>query len=196
MNLSAAEWNDQRLGYTLRMEDDRGLCGRADWDQQGNHANFQVRSSLNLKTFLDAFGLGEPVADMTFHSPPFVEISGSLNFGENRFRPAIIGHVVFSRFTYKTVPFSELTTDFSWDGERTLLRDARLQHQTGQLRADLFDAPNDFRLNRKLMIAPARACFPGRDGNFGNGMAALHHPSAIRARITIRRTGEAPERSR
>ncbi len=154
---AAAEWNDQRLNVThCEWSDDMGtFAGRADWDQQGNHANFQVRSSLNLKTFLDAFGLREPVADMTFHSPPFVEISGSLNFGENRFRPAIIGRVVFSRFTYKTVPFSELTTDFSWDGERTLLRDARLQHQTGQLRADLFDAPNDFRLNIESTIAPS-----------------------------------------
>jgi AsmA-like C-terminal region len=92
---------------------------------------------------------------MKFQSPPFVEISGSLNFGENRLRPEIIGHAVFGRFTYKTVPFSDFTTDFSWDGERTLLRDARLQHQTGQLRADLFDAPNDFRLNIESTIAPS-----------------------------------------
>jgi hypothetical protein len=36
-----------------------------------------------------------------------------------------------------------------------LLRDTRLQHQTGQLRADLFDAPNDFRLNIESTIAPS-----------------------------------------
>jgi hypothetical protein len=153
---AAAEWNDQRLNIThCEWSDDMGtFAGRADWNGQNNHANFQVRSSLNLKIFLDAFGLGDPVADVTFHSPPVVEISGSLNLGENRFHPEVIGHAVFSRFTYKTVPFSDFTADFSWDGERTLLRDVRLQHQTGQLRADLFDAPNDFRLNIESTIAP------------------------------------------
>lgn len=156
-DLSAAgEWSDQRLNVThCEWSDNVGtFAARVDWDRQNNHAT-QMRSSLDLKIFLDAFGLGGPVADMTFQSPPFLEISGSLNFGENRFRPEIIGHAVFGRFIYKTVPFSDLTTDFSWDGERILLRDARVQHQTGQLRVDLFDAPNDFRLNIESTIAPS-----------------------------------------
>ena len=40
-------------------------------------------------------------------------------------------------------------------GWRTRLRDLRLRHQTGQLRADLFDAPNDFRLNVESTINPS-----------------------------------------
>ncbi|PYK12388.1 MAG: hypothetical protein DME65_04160, partial [Verrucomicrobia bacterium] len=43
---------------------------------------------------------------------------------------------------------------FSWDGERTLFRDLRLRHQTGQIRADLLNAPEDFRLNVESTIAP------------------------------------------
>ena len=157
-NLSAlAEWNHQHLDVTHCEWGDGmgGFAGRAEWDRQSNSANFQVRSSLDLKAFLDALGLGGPLADMTFQSPPLVEISGLVSFATNHFRPAIIGHAAFGRFTYKTVPFSELTADFSWDGERTLLQDLRLQHQTGQLRADLFDAPNDFRLNVESTIAPS-----------------------------------------
>ena len=157
-NLSAAvEWVEQRLNVThCEWNDDMGsFAGGADWDQQSNQANFRIRSSLDLKVFLDAFGLGGSVADIAFYSPPFVEISGSLNLGEKRLQPHIIGHAGFRRFTYKTVPFSDFTTDFSWDGERTLLRDARLRHQTGQLRADLFDAPSDFRLNIESTIAPS-----------------------------------------
>ena len=152
-----AEWNDQRLTVThCEWNDHMGtFAARGDWDQQSNRANFQVRSSLDLKAFLDAFGLGDPVADIAFQSPPFVEISSSINFAESGVRPQIIGRAAFSRFTYKTVPFSELTTDFSWDGERLLLRDARLRHQTGQLRAELFDAPGDFRLNVESTIAPS-----------------------------------------
>src|SRR6266568_1527266 len=157
-NLSAlAEWNHQHLDVTHCEWGDGmgGFAGRAEWDRQSNSATFQVRSSLDLKAFLDALGLGGPLADLAFHSPPLVEISGLVSFGPNHFRPAIIGHATFGRFTYKTVPFSELTADFSWDGERTLLQDLRLQHQTGQLRADLFDAPNDFRLNVESTISPS-----------------------------------------
>jgi hypothetical protein len=52
------------------------------------------------------------------------------------------------------VPFSDLSADFSWNGERTFLRDLRLRHQTGQLSADLFEAPDDFRLNVESTMAP------------------------------------------
>jgi AsmA-like C-terminal region len=156
-DLSAvAEWNNQQLNIA-RCEWSDGMgsfAGRANWNVGGSNASFQARSSVDLKAFLDAFGLGEPLASIEFQAPPAVEVSGSVNLGPNRFRPDIIGHAAFGRFTYKKVPFGDLTADFSWDGERTLVRDLRLRHQTGQLRADLFDAPADFRLNIESTITP------------------------------------------
>jgi hypothetical protein len=153
---SVAEWNNQQLTIAhCEWSDDMGsFAGRANWNVQGSGASFQTRSSVDLKAFLDAFGLGEPFDSIEFQAPPAVEVSGSVNFGSDRFRPDIIGHVAFGRFTYKKVPFSDLTADFSWDGERTLVRDLRLRHQTGQVRADLFDAPADFRLNVESTIVP------------------------------------------
>jgi hypothetical protein len=153
---AAAEWNNQRLDIAhCQWSDGRGsFVGRGDWNRQGNSAKFQIHSSLDLKAFLDAFGLGEPLAETEFHSPPLVEITGSVNFGAGGLRPDIIGHAAFGQFTYKGVPFSDLTADFSWDGERTLVRDLRVRHQTGQLRADLLDAPDDFRLNIESTISP------------------------------------------
>src|SRR5919197_1141286 len=153
---AAAEWNNQQLNVAhCEWNDDMGsFAGRANWNVQGSKASFKPRSSLDLKTFLDAFGLDEPLSNIEFQAPPTVEVSGSANFGQDRFRPDIIGHTAFGRFTYKKVPFSDLTADFSWDGERTLIRDLRLRHQTGQLRADLFNAPADFRLNIESTIAP------------------------------------------
>jgi hypothetical protein len=153
---AAAEWNNQQLTIAhCEWTDAVGsFAGRANWNVEGSSANFQARSSLNLKAFLDAFGLGEPLAGVEFQAPPAVEVSGSANFASDRFKPAIIGHVAFGRFTYKKAPFSDLTADFSWDGERTLVRDLRLRHQTGQLRADLFDAPADFRLNIESTMTP------------------------------------------
>ncbi|HEU5313796.1 MAG TPA: AsmA-like C-terminal region-containing protein [Candidatus Udaeobacter sp.] len=156
-DLSAvAEWNNQQLNVAhCEWSDGMGsFAGRANWNVEGSSASFQVRSSLDLKAFLDAFGLGEPLASFEFQAPPAVEVSGSVNLGSDRLRPDIIGHAAFGRFTYKTVPFSDLTGDFSWDGERTLVRDLRLRHQTGQLRADFFDAPADFRLNIESTIVP------------------------------------------
>ena len=156
-DLSAvAEWNNQQLTIAhCEWSDDMGsFAGRVNWNVQGSSASFQTRSSLDLKAFLDAFGLGEPFVSVEFQAPPAVEISGSVKFGSDRFKPTIIGHVAFGQFTYKKVPFSDLTADFSWDGERTLIRDLRLRHQTGQVRADLFEAPADFRLNIESTIVP------------------------------------------
>ena len=154
---AAAEWRDQRLTIThCEWNDALGsFAGRANWSRQDNRADFQIRSSIDPKAFLGAFGLPGPFADVAFYSPPLVEISGSANIGEDRLRPAIIGHVTLGKFAYRTMQFSDFMADFSWDGERTLLRDVRLRHQTGQLSADLFDAPNDFRLNVESTIAPS-----------------------------------------
>jgi AsmA-like C-terminal region len=154
---AAAEWKDQHLNVTqCEWSDHLGsFAGRADWNQQSNLANFQIRSSLDLRVFLDAFELSGPLADVTFQSSPLLELSGSVNSEANRLRPEVIGHAAVARFTYKMAPFSDLSADFSWNGERTLLRDFRLRHQTGQLRADLFEALDDFRLNVESTMAPS-----------------------------------------
>jgi hypothetical protein len=161
---AAAEWNNHRLDIAhCEWSDSKGtFAGRGDWNRESNTAKFQIHSTLNLKAFLDAFGVGGPMADMEFDSPPLLEITGSIRLGSEKFQPDLIGHAAFGQFTYKNVPFSELNADFSWDGERTLIRELRLRHQTGQLRADFFDAPNDFRLNLDSTISPeaVRTLFP------------------------------------
>src|SRR6266480_1776614 len=157
-NLSAtAEWADQNLNLThCEWNDERGsFAAKASWSRQTNRANFQVRSSLDLKNLLDAFNLGERLKDVALHSAPLIEISGSANFGENNPQLKIIGHGAAGSFAYKSVPFSDLSVDFSWDGERALLRDIHLGHQSGQLTAEVFDAPDDFRLNIDSTMSPS-----------------------------------------
>src|ERR1051326_5888882 len=153
---AAAEWNNQHLAIAHCEWTDRkgSFAGHADWSWKTNTAGFEAHSDLNLKAFLDAFGLGAPLAGTQFRSPPIVEVSGSVNFGSDRIRPKIIGHAAFGQFSYKKAAFSDLTADFSWDGERTLVRDLRLRHQSGQLKVDLFDAPGDFRMNVESTISP------------------------------------------
>src|SRR5207237_3479467 len=151
---AAAEWRDQRLTIThCEWNDALGsFAGSANWSRQDNRADFQIRSSIDPKAFLRAFGLPGPFADVAFYSPPLVEISGSANIGEDRLRPAIIGHVTLGKFAYRTMQFSDFMADFSWDAERTLLRDVLLRLQTAQLRPNLSDPPTIFRLNIAMTI--------------------------------------------
>src|SRR6266704_2479849 len=191
---AAAEWNDQHLNIAhCEWNDGKGnFAGRADWKRETDIANFQLRSSLDLKAFLDAFGLGEPLTGIEFHSPPLVEISGSVDFGSTRFRPDLIGHAAFRQFSYNKVPFSDLAADFSWDGERTFIRDLRVRHQTGQLRADLFDAPADFRLNVESTVSPdaLRALVPRELNEFLRDWEWQRSPAI---RLAIRGKDRNPE---
>src|SRR3984893_3256344 len=152
----AAEWADTELNITrCEGRDDTGnFAGRAGWSRQSSDSNFQARSTLALKAFLNAFGLGDFLADATFYVPPLIEITGSANFAQDYPQLKIIGHAAVGSFAYKAVPFSDLSLDFSCDGNRALLRDVRLRHQSGELRADIFDAPKDFRLNIESTINP------------------------------------------
>src|SRR5438876_1399295 len=121
---AAAEWKDGRLSVTqCEWSDQKGsFAGRADWNRETNTAKFQMRSTLDFKALLDAFGLAKPLAGTTFQSPLLVEIAGSLNFGAERFRPDIIGHTAFGEFAYRNARFSGLTADFSWPGGRAFVR--------------------------------------------------------------------------
>ena len=152
-----AEWADETLTLTrCEWHDDAGsFAAHASWSRHSNEASFQARSNLALKQFLDAFGLGKIVADVTFATPPSLELSGSAVLGGDRPQVKVIGQSAFTNFSYKDIPFQELTTQFSWDGERTLLRDIRLRHQSGDLTAELLDAPNDFRLKIDSQLSPA-----------------------------------------
>jgi AsmA-like C-terminal region len=153
---AAAEWSDQTLNITqCEWKDNAGsFAARASWNRRRKLADFQVRSSLDLKSLLAAFGMGQFLAQATFYSQPHIELSGSVDFTEARPQIKIIGHARAASFAYKTVPFSDCRLEFAWDGSRTLLRDVHVAHSSGELRADILDAPGDFRLNIDSTINP------------------------------------------
>ena len=190
---AAAEWNNQQLDIAhCQWSDGRGsLAGSGDWNWKSNAAKFQIQSSVDLKAFLAAFGLGGPLKDTEFYSPPLVEIAGSMNFGAEQFRPDVIGHAAFGSFTYKNVPFADLSADFSWDGERTFVHELRVRHQTGQLRADLLDSPGDFRLNVESTLSPdaVRPVVPAEANEFLQEWQWQRSPTI---RMTIRGTDRNP----
>ena len=154
---ATAEWADQKLELSrCEWTDNHGsFAGRASWSRQTAEANFQARSTLALKDFLDAFNLGGALKEAAFFAPPRIEVSGTADFGTEHPQIKVIGHAATGGFAYKGEPFLDSSAEFSWDGERTLVRDIRLRHQSGELRAEMLDAPNDFRLNIESTITPA-----------------------------------------
>ena len=151
-----AEWSDQTLRL-LRCEWNDNLGGfaaTANWSRRTNVATFQARSSLDLKGLLDAADAGRALADATFKSAPVIDISGSANFSAARPQLKVIGHFAIDDVSFKNLPLSQCRAEFSWDGERTWLRDIRIRHPTGDMHAEVFEAPDDFRLNIDGPVAP------------------------------------------
>ncbi len=191
-----AEWRDQTLNIAqCEWKDTAGsFVGRASWSRQRDEADFQVRSTLDLKTFLDAFGVGDRLADVTFVSSPLIELTGGADLGQqhSHARLKIIGRASVSQLTYKAVPFSDCALEFSWDGERTLLHDIRLHQDRGALRAEILDAPNDFRLNVDSNISPVilRALVSPELNEF---LGEWEFPSAPALHLAIRGQDRHPE---
>ncbi len=190
----AAEWADQTLSIT-RCEwlDQAGtFSARANWNRRTGDADFQAHSTLNLPQFLDTVGFGKFATDLTFTTPPVIDLSGSANFAETISRLSIIGRIAASNFTYKSVPLVSLTSDLAWDGARLLLRGLRLHHETGDLNADLLDAPGDFRLNLESSIDPSavRAIAPAELKKF-LAEWEWQRPPAIR--LNVRGRDRTPE---
>ncbi len=152
----AAEWSNQTLHLNqCEWTDHAGsFSGRTSWSRETKAADFQARSTLDAKQFLEAFGFGQLLTDLVLSSAPVIELSGSANFAETAPRVSVIGSAVLENFTYKTTPFLKLSGDFSWDGERGMLRGLRLRHDSGELTADLLEAPDDFRFNLESSIDP------------------------------------------
>jgi hypothetical protein len=151
-----AEWKDQTLTISQCDWSDPGgrFSGTATWSRADGRATFQARSTVDLKTLLGSFGFGALLGDVAFQTPPLIEASGSATISAAEKQIDVVGKVALEKFAYKSIDFEGLTSDFAWDGKRTMLRDVRLRHRSGQLNADLFDAPNDFRLNVESSIVP------------------------------------------
>jgi hypothetical protein len=154
--LAVAEWRDQVLNLSrCEWKDDSGIfAARGSWSRQRETAEFQARSTLDLKGFLDALGVAKRLADIKFLSPPVVELTGDIDLGVEHPRLKIIGHANVDRLSYKDLPFSDCGLEFSWDGERAFLRDIHARQNIGELHAEILDAPNDFRFNIDSNISP------------------------------------------
>ena len=153
--LASAEYSDQRLNIPqCEWADQAGtFAGRAGWNRQTGDAEFELRSSVDVKSLLETFHTAGPLADFTFQTAPAIEVSGGFNFDKPR-KMKVLGHAAVARFSYENIPLNDLSADFSWDGERILVRDLRVKQAEGQLKAALLTAPSDFRLDVDSTVNP------------------------------------------
>ncbi len=100
--------------------------------------------------------------------------------------------MALGNFTYKTVPLLGLTFDFAWDGARTMLRDVRVRHASGELLADALDAPGDFRLKLESSINPA-ALRPIVRRRIAKFLGEWEWPRSPAVRLAVRGTSRHPE---
>jgi len=188
-----AEWAEQKLNITqCEWSDDSGaFAGRASWSRSDGKAEFQARSTLDLKRVVDALGFKELFGEIMFSAPPLVEISGSFGGSDGQATRMLIGRVTLGNFSYKSVPFVGLTGNFSWDGERTMLREIHLQHESGEAIAELFDAPKDFKLNLEGTINPG-VFSPWAPEEFRKFLAEWEWQRPPTMRLSIRGPGHDP----
>src|SRR5213595_1317900 len=170
-----------------------GFSASAIWRRPADELQFQARSSLNLRALLESFGLSRLVSDITFLAPPHFEVSGTAKLGEGQPRWQAIGHAVLDRFAFKGIPFLSANAEFSWDGERTMVRDIHVRHQSGELVGRLLDAPNDFRLDLSSTIDPnaLRTLAPVDMRDFVNDW---DWPHVANLQLVIRGSSAAPAR--
>ena len=200
---ATAEWNRQHLDIShFEWSDTKGsFAARADWNQDTNNVNFQLRSSVDLKNFLDACGLGEPLAGIEFQARPLVEIYGSLNPTGGSIQARCDRTPSLANSEIQECAFLRSgCMIFHGDGERTFVRNLRSSPANGSGRADLLDAPGDFRLNIESTISPA--AIPGTSSTGIKrvcetvGMAtAAGDSSQSGAATATRKVGKATERS-
>ena len=110
----AAEWVNQTLNVTRCewMDNAGSFSGRTSWSRETKAADFQARSTLDAKQFLEAFGFGQLLTDLAITSPPLIELSGSGNFAEAAPRVSVIGRAAVENFTYQGRAIPEVSRRF------------------------------------------------------------------------------------
>ncbi len=183
----AGEYSEQRLNVTqCQWRDQLGqLAATASWRRSDGALQFQVRSGLNLRALLDSFGFGRAFDDFTFQAAPQLDLSGSAHLGDGQPTWQLLGHLTLGAFTYRTIPFTSADADVSWDGTRTLLREVHVRHRSGELTAEFFSAPGDFRVDLNSTI-DANALRPLAPADLHEFVDEVDWPHAPVVNLSIR----------
>lgn len=131
---------------------DGSLRASAQWSE--GVLDFQVASSLRTQPFFELLAKDSLVRQVDFLEPPQFEASGRADMGTSPPRYHLTGSLQFGKFSFKGVTFDAFSANFAARDGTMFARDARLMGGGGQVEADVFLAPEDFRLRLTNTIAP------------------------------------------
>ena len=144
------------------------LDAAGSYDPATGKAALQLRSTLDLGGLVHALRLGPEWDEFVFYTPPQVDLNGACELHEEGpgFRGTLIGHLQTGRFSVKSNIFHEAAADFSWDGTRWYLSNARVSHATGEARLNAIRASDGYRFRAESTLNPSvlRPFFPGEAG--------------------------------
>lgn len=122
--------------------------------------NLRLRSSLDLPGLIHAVRPGSSLDEPVFYSAPKLELNASARLfhppspGHNPRELKLAGRLSTGRFAVRSLMFESAAADFSWDGDRWYLHDARIQHKDGAFVLNAMQVPGDFRFNLDSRIDP------------------------------------------
>ena len=159
------------------------------WEPAARKARFQLRSSLDAPALVKSCADIPWLNDFIFYTPPRLDLRCDLSLGEETaFR--VQGHVDSRKFAYRTVVFESGATDFSRDGNRWSVRDARLTRAGGEeITGDALQVPDDFRARLRSTINP-KVLRPLVTGKAAETLAQFEFPRF--PEITLEARGVAP----
>lgn len=139
----------------LRLTDHRGdFQAQARFDVRQGFLEYEFHSNADLPTLAGSYLPLPLFEEMRLESTPVIEAMGKSYLGEEP-RHQLVGRLEFGGFQIRSVAFQRLATEFSWDQGRWMLRNLRLQHESGQLTAQILQDHEEarFRLQANMDLS-------------------------------------------
>ncbi|CAN5784098.1 hypothetical protein BH09VER1_BH09VER1_18080 [soil metagenome] len=116
--------------------------------------NFDMSSSLPLAPFLTLLPKDSPVVELKLPSAPEIAASGKIILSGTSPEYKVTGSAKVEKLTYKGVTIDSGETDFAARNGQVFLRNLNVRAGGGEVKADVFHAPDDFRLRLTNTISP------------------------------------------
>jgi hypothetical protein len=152
--------------HTASARDEIGAIDcRVDCDLPRKCARFRGSSNLDVARLLRSFARPNPLADLSFGSPPKIDADGAIDWSAGE-TPAVraVGHLDCGALSYRGVIFESLVGDFAVDGNQVYLRDAILKHRHGKASGRVMVRPREIRyaMESDLPLDVVRPLFAGQ----------------------------------
>lgn len=153
---AAAAWRDGVLNVKqLTLRDGLGnLRASGMWHPAERLAKVQLRSGLDVTGVARALDAVPTLQEAVLYAPPEIEASAEISLGEKP-RVSLLGRVEIGRFGFRSVVFEGLEGDVAWEGKRWFIREARLEHRSGEIAAEAMRTEAGFRLRARSSLNPS-----------------------------------------